>query len=168
MATTQENLETAFCGESEAYQKYMAFAKKAKKDGFKNIAKLFETTAAAERIHAEGHLSAMEKIKTTVENLEAAINGETYEFDDMYPPMHEQAVAEGHKAKKMFGYALEAEKVHAQLYKKALQAAKEGKDIDEVNIYLCPVCGYIELGTPPEKCPVCGVKASSFTQIEFS
>lgn len=165
MPTTQENLETAFGGESQAYQKYSAFAKKAEKDGFANIAKLFRTTAEAERIHAEGHLKAMDKVGSTLENLEAAIGGETYEFEDMYPPMHKQAVEEGHKAKKMFGYALEAEKVHAELYAKALQAAKEGKDLDEVNIYLCPVCGHIELGTPPENCPVCGVKASTYVQI---
>ncbi len=163
--TTQENLETAFSGESQAYQKYAAFAKKAQKDGLTNIAKLFRTTAEAERIHAEGHLKAMDKIGSTLENLEAAIGGETYEFEDMYPPMYEQAVKDNHKAKKMFGYALEAEKVHAQLYIKALAAIKEGKDLDEVNIYLCPTCGYIELGILVEKCPVCGVKSSTFIQI---
>ncbi|QOY52177.1 rubrerythrin family protein [Candidatus Sulfurimonas baltica] len=165
MPTTNENLDTAFCGESQAYQKYSAFAKKAQKDGFENIAKLFRTTAEAEKIHAEGHLKAMDKVGSTIENLEAAIGGETYEFEDMYPPMHEQAVKDNHKAKKMFGYALEAEKVHAELYQKALQAVRDGKDLDEVNIYLCPTCGYIELGTLPEKCPVCGVPGSTFTQI---
>ncbi|WP_373071757.1 rubrerythrin family protein [Sulfurimonas sp.] len=165
MSTTQENLEAAFGGESQAYQKYSAFAKKAEKDGFANIAKLFRTTAEAERIHAEGHLKAMDKVGSTLENLEAAIGGETYEFEDMYPPMYDQAVEENHKAKKMFGYALEAEKVHAELYAKALQAVKDGKDLDEVNIYLCPICGHIELGTPPENCPVCGAKASAYVQI---
>jgi rubrerythrin len=165
MPTTHENLETAFSGESQAYQKYSAFAKQAEKDGLTNIAKLFRTTAEAEKLHAEGHLKAMDKVGSTLQNLEAAISGETYEYEDMYPPMYEQAVAENHKAKKMFGYAMEAEKVHADLYKKALEAVKEGKDIDEVNIYLCPTCGYIEVGTPPERCPVCGVKGSSFTQI---
>ena len=165
MPTTQENLETAFGGESQAYQKYSAFAKKSEKDGFANIAKLFQTTAEAERIHAEGHLKAMDKIGSTLENLEAAIAGETYEYEDMYPPMYEQAVADKHKAKKMFGFAMEAEKVHAELYQKAFEAVKSGKDIDEVNIYLCPVCGHIELGTPPENCPVCGVKASTYVQL---
>lgn len=165
MPTTKENLEVAFGGESQAYQKYSAFAKQAQKEGFVNIAKLFRTTAEAERIHAEGHLKAMDKIGSTLENLEAAIGGETYEFEDMYPPMLEQALAENHKAKKMFGYAVEAEKVHAELYKKAFQAVKDGKDIDEIGIYLCPVCGYIELGMPTENCPVCGVKPSTFVQI---
>lgn len=167
MADTKENLEVAFRGESEAYQKYVAFAKQAQKDGLVNIAKLFRTTAEAERIHAEGHLKAMEGIGSTIENLEVAIGGETYEYEDMYPPMYEQAVKEKHKAKRMFGYAIEAEKVHAELYKKALSAAKEGKDIDEIGIYLCPVCGYIELGMPTENCPICGVKPSTFVQIQL-
>jgi rubrerythrin len=166
MPNTTENLNTAFAGESQAYQKYSAFADKAQKDGFENIAKLFRTTAEAERIHAEGHLKALDGIGSTLENLEKAIGGETYEFDDMYPPMYEQAVAEKHKAKKMFGYALEAEKVHAELYTKALEAVKEGKDLDEVNIYLCPICGHIELGEPTENCPICGVKPSTYVQIE--
>lgn len=165
MATTQENLKDAFGGESMAYQKYAAFAQKAAKDGFPNIAKLFETTAEAERIHAHGHLKAMDAIGSTLDNLQAAIDGETYEYGDMYPPMYEQAVAEGHKAKKYFGYALEAEKVHAELYQKAFEAVKDGKDLDEVNIYLCPICGHIELGTPPEACPVCKAPASKYVQL---
>ncbi|NEX11295.1 MAG: rubrerythrin [Prosthecochloris sp.] len=165
MPTTQENLNNAFAGESQAYQKYAAFAKKAEKEGFKNIAKLFRTTAEAERIHAEGHLSASEGINSTAENLEKAISGETYEHNEMYPPMYEQAVAEGHKAKRMFGFAVEAEKVHAALYRKALEAAKNGEDLSETEIWLCPVCGHIELGTPPDNCPICGVKASMYIQI---
>lgn len=165
MATTEENLKTAFAGESQAYQKYSAFAEKAAKEGFANIAKLFRTTAEAERIHASGHLKAMDAVGSTLENLQAAIDGETYEFSDMYPPMYEQASAENHKAKRMFGYALEAEKVHAELYRKAFEAVQAGQDLDEVNIYLCPVCGHIELGTPPESCPVCGAKASAYVQL---
>lgn len=165
MPTTQENLETAFCGESEAFQKYSAFADKAEKDGLENIAKLFRTTAEAEKIHADGHLKAMEKIGSTQDNLKAAIGGETYEYEDMYPPMYEQAVKEKHKAKKMFGYALEAEKVHAELYKKALEAVNEGKDLDEVNIYLCPICGHIELGVPTEKCPICGANPTAYVEV---
>ncbi len=165
MPTTEENLKYAFAGESQAYQKYLAFGEKAEKDGFPNIAKLFKTTAEAERIHASGHLKALEAIGSTLENLKAAIGGETEEFSHMYPPMYEQAAAENHKAKKMFGYALEAEKVHAELYQKALEAVAEGKDLDEVTIYLCPICGHIELGTPPEKCPICGVAGSKYVQL---
>jgi rubrerythrin len=165
MPTTKEYLKEAFAGESMAYQKYAAFAKKAEKEGFKNIAKLFNTTAEAEKIHAEGHMKASDSIGSTLENLETAINGETYEFSDMYPPMYAQALKENHKAKRMFGFAMEVEKVHAELYKKALEAVKEGKDIEEINIYLCPICGHIELGTPPETCPVCGAPASRYVEI---
>jgi len=165
MASTQENLKVAFAGESQAFQKYEAFATKAEKDGFPNIARLFRTTARAEQIHAEGHLKAMEGIGSTLENLKTAIEGETHEYEDMYPPMLEQAEAEGHKAKKMFKYAVEAEQVHARLYAKALEAVESGQDLSEVNFYLCPVCGHIEMGTPPEKCPICGVSGSTYILI---
>lgn len=155
----------AFAGESQANQKYRAFAKKAEREGFANIAKLFRTTAEAERIHAEGHLKALEKIGSTADNLQEAIDGETHEFTDMYPPMVDQAVEEGHKAKTMFRFAVAAEAVHAELYNKALEAVKEGKDLAEVNFYLCPVCGHIEFGKPPERCPICGAKEKVFTQV---
>ena len=124
MPTTIENLKEAFAGESQANQKYRAFAKKAEKDGYPNIARLFRTTAEAERIHAEGHLGSLEGIGSTADNLQAAIDGETYETDMMYPPMFEQAKADDHKAKRMFGYALDAEAVHAKLYALALEAVK--------------------------------------------
>ena len=165
MSETMNNLKTAFSGESQAYQKYQAFAKKAAADGFENIAKLFETTAEAEKIHAEGHLKAMDNIGTTMANLEAAIAGETYEFTEMYPPMLEEAKAEGHKASRMFDYAPAAEEVHARLYSLALEAVKQGKDLHMSEFYLCPICGYIELGTPPEKCPVCGTLGKKFVLI---
>ncbi|MFA7229427.1 MAG: rubrerythrin family protein, partial [Melioribacteraceae bacterium] len=141
MATTYENLKEAFAGESQANQKYRAFAKKAEKEGFANIAKLFRTAAEAERIHAEGHLGSLDGVGSTVDNLKAAIAGETYEFTEMYPPMHEQAVKDDHKAQRMFKYALDAEKIHAELYQLALEAAQQGKDLDTGEIYLCPVCG---------------------------
>lgn len=165
MPTTTENLMEAFAGESQANQKYRAFAKKAEKEGFSNIAKLFRTTAEAERIHAEGHLKALEKIGSTADNLQEAINGETHEFIDMYPPMVDQAEQEGHRAKVMFKFAIKAEAVHAKLYKKALEAVQSGKDLDETAFYLCPVCGHIEFGKPPEKCPICGAKAHIFEQV---
>ncbi len=166
MPSTTENLMHAFAGESQANQKYRAFAKKAEKEGFANIAKLFRTTAEAERIHAEGHLKALEKVGSTVDNLQEAIDGETHEFTDMYPPMVDQAVDEGHRAKTMFRFAVAAEAVHADLYTKALEAVKAGKDLDEVNFYLCPVCGHIEFGQPPERCPICGAKKTVFTEVE--
>src|SRR5512139_68652 len=102
-ATTSDNLKVAFAGESQANQKYRAFAKKAEQDGLPNIARLFRTTAEAERIHAEGHLKALEAVGSSTENLQAAIGGETHEFTEMYPPMLAQAEADAHKGKRMFG-----------------------------------------------------------------
>jgi len=165
MPNTVENLKEAFAGESQAFQKYSAFAKAAEKDGMPNIARLFRTTAQAEKIHAEGHLKALDGVADTVANLESAIGGETYEFTEMYPPMLAQAEAEGHKAKRMFKFAVEAEQVHARLYTLALEAAKKGEDLTEVDFFLCPVCGFIEFGKAPDNCPVCGVAAAKFVQV---
>ena len=164
MATTLENMKEAFAGESQANQKYRAFAKKAEREGFHNVAKLFRLTAEAERIHAEGHLGALDGIGTTTQNLQAAIDGETYEYTTMYPPMVQQAEKEGHKAKRMFGYAVKAEEVHAKLYAMAKAAVEKGKDLETAEFYLCPVCGYIELGKPTQACPVCGTKPEKFVQ----
>ena len=165
MGSTDENLKEAFAGESQANRKYMAFAKKAEQEGFGNVAKLFRTAAEAETIHALGHLAAMGGIQSTADNLKAAIEGETYEFTEMYPPMVEQAQSDNHKAKRMFDWANRAEAVHAQLYKLALEAVSQGKDLAETNFYLCPVCGYIEIGNPPENCPICNVKKEKFVQV---
>jgi rubrerythrin len=165
MNNTTDNLKEAFAGESQANQKYLAFAKKAEQEGFRNIATLFRTTAEAERIHAQGHLGALDGIGSTAENLGAAIAGETYEYNQMYPPMLKQAEADGHKAKRMFDYAVKAEAVHARLYQLALEAVQKGEDLPQDKIYLCPVCGDIEFGAPPENCPVCKAKGSSFIQV---
>lgn len=159
------DLKEAFAGESQANQKYRAFAVKAEQEGFPNIARLFRTTAEAERIHAEGHFKALDGVASTAANLEAAIGGETHEFTEMYPPMVQRAVAAGHKARRMFGYAVEAEAVHAKLYALALEAVQQGRDLAETRFYLCPVCGHIEFGQPPEACPICGTKASKFVQV---
>jgi rubrerythrin len=165
MSTTDENLKQAFAGESQANRKYLAFAKKAEQDGFSNVAKLFRTAAEAETIHALGHLNALGGVKSTADNLQAAIEGETQEFTEMYPPMLEQAQRENHKAKRMFDWASRTEAIHAQLYKLALEAVSQGKDLAESNIYLCPVCGHIELGNPPDRCPICGAKKEMFVQV---
>ncbi len=165
MPGTEENLKEAFAGESQANQKYRAFAKRAEQEGFPNVARLFRTTAEAERIHAEGHLGALAGVGSTADNLQAAVAGETYEFTEMYPPMLAQAEADGHKAKRMFGYAVQAEQVHAKLYQLALEAVRRGQDLTEVSFYLCPVCGHIELGGAPDSCPICGTKGSKYVQI---
>lgn len=166
MTQTSNNLKEAFAGESQASQKYLAFARRAGKDGYRNIAALFRTAAEAERIHAEGHLGAMDGIGSTAQNLAAAIQGETYEYTRMYPPMLKQAEADGHKAKRMFDYAAKAEAVHAQLYQLALEAVQKGQDLPEAKIYLCPVCGHIEFGTPPQHCPICNTKGSAYIQVQ--
>jgi rubrerythrin len=163
--TTTDNLKEAFAGESQANQKYRAFAKRAEQDGLPNIARLFRTTAEAERIHAEGHLRSLDGVGSTKDNLEAAKAGEVYEYTTMYPPMLEQAVADNHRARTMFGYALKAEAVHAALYQRALEAVAQGKDLAETGFYLCPVCGNIEFGKPPVNCPICGTKAERFVQV---
>ncbi len=164
MANSIENLKDAFAGESQANQKYRAFASKAEQEGFPNVARLFRAAAEAERIHAEGHLRALDAIMTTADNLKAAVGGETYEFAEMYPPMLAQAEAEGHKARRMFGYAVQAEAVHARLYQCALDAVLQGRDIEHDSVYLCPVCGHLEFGRPPETCPICGTKAGRFVK----
>jgi rubrerythrin len=164
MASTPENLQAAFAGESQANRKYLAFAKQAEADGFPNVARLLRTTAEAETIHAHGHLAALGGVKATAANLQAAIDGETYEYTQMYPPMVTQATADKHAAKRMFGYAVRAEAVHAKLYQLALAAVQQGKDLAETQFFLCPVCGHIELGAPPASCPICGTLGDEFVQ----
>lgn len=165
MATTPKNLAEAFAGESQANQKYRSFAEQADKDGFPNVAKLFRTAAEAERIHAAGHLKALDGVGATADNIQAAIDGETFEFTTMYPPMLEQAQADDHKAKRMFAFAVKAEAVHAEVYKQALEAVKSGSDLDASQIYLCPVCGHIEFGAAPDACPICATKGSKYVQV---
>ena len=144
MSNTIENLKSAFAGESQANRKYLAFAKKADEEGFPQIAKLFRAVAEAETIHAHNHLRALGEVKTTTDNLQAAMGGENYEVSSMYPPMLAEADKDGNKqAARSFKYALEVEKVHAILYSHALD--KLGKDSSTVDYYICPVCGYTVL-----------------------
>jgi rubrerythrin len=165
MADTNTNLKDAFAGESQANRKYLAFARKAEQEGYANVARLFRTAAEAETIHALGHFNAMGGVGSTADNLRAAVAGETYEHTEMYPPMLQQAIADDHRGKRMFGYAMKAEAIHAKLYEMALQAVSNGKDLTESKFYLCPVCGHIELGTPPATCPICGAKAEKFEEV---
>ena len=112
-----------------------------------------------------GHLAAMGGVGSTADNLRDAIAGETYEYTEMYPPMFSEAESENHSATRMFGYAIEAEAVHARLYAMALEAVSQGKDLTESNFYLCPVCGHIELGSRPAACPTCGLKGDRFLAL---
>jgi len=164
MSKTEKNLMDAFAGESQANRKYLAFAKKAEAEGFRQIAKLFRAAAEAETVHAHNHLREAGGIKSTKENLESAISGETFEFQKMYPAMIADAKAESSEgALKSFVYANEVEKVHAELYKKALAAMGKNPDVD---YYVCHVCGYTVEGEPPDECPVCKSKKQAFRKVD--
>lgn len=163
MSTTDKNLAAAFAGESQANRKYLAFAKKADSEGYAQAAKLFRAAAEAETIHAHTHLKAMDAIKSTAENLETAVSGETYEFESMYPDFIKVAKEENNTAAvRTFTLANEAEKVHAALYKKALANISSGETYD---YYLCTVCGHIAEKEAPEKCPICGAKTQAYKNI---
>jgi rubrerythrin len=164
MSKTEKNLKEAFAGESQANRKYLAFAKKAEDEGYRQIAKLFRAAAEAETVHAHNHLRELNGIKSTKENLEEAINGETFEFQKMYPAMIEEAKEEGNKlALRSFHLANEVEKVHAGFYKKALEALGKNKKVD---YYICKVCGNTVEGEPPDVCPVCGAKKVAFYKVD--
>jgi rubrerythrin len=163
MSHTEKNLKDAFAGESQANRKYLAFAKKAQQDGYSQVAKLFRAAAEAETVHAHSHLRALKGVKSTADNLKEAIGGETYEFQSMYPAMIETAKAEGDKAaERSFTYANEVEKIHAALYQKALDNLDKPQDVD---YYVCDVCGYTCENEAPDVCPVCGAKAKAFFKV---
>ncbi len=163
MSNTLRNLQDAFAGESQANRKYLAFAIKAEREGYVQVAKLFRAAAEAETIHAHNHLKGLKGINSTKENLEAAISGESYEFQKMYPRMIEEAEAEGHAAAlRSFSLANEVEKVHARLYQTALESL--GKNI-EADYYVCQVCGYTAEGAAPDECPVCKAKKQAFRKV---
>ena len=167
MPTTLEDLAVAFAGESQANRKYLAFAKKADQEGQKQVAKLFRAASEAEAIHARRLLRTLGAIGTTDENLKKGIEGETHEFTSMYPGFVAAAKAEGGQgeAEIAFTYAMKAEEVHAGHYKAALQAVQGKRDLTANKIFLCPVCGNIELGKAPDKCPICGVFGKQFREI---
>lgn len=164
MSKTEKNLQDAFAGESQANRKYLAFAKKAEQEGHKQVAKLFRAAAAAETIHAHNHLRELGIVKSTRDNLMDAINGESYEFRNMYPRMISDAQAENNStALRSFNYANAVEKVHAALYQKALDSLGKNRDTD---YYVCSVCGYTAEGEAPDTCPVCGSKKQAFHRVE--
>ncbi|MGO9318656.1 MAG: rubrerythrin family protein [Terracidiphilus sp.] len=183
-AITVHNLMTAFEGESNAHAKYTAFAAKADEDGLHGAASLFRAAARAEQIHAGNHSRVIGilgghaeaeihpvEIQSTLENLKAALNGEQYEIDTMYPGFLEEAT--GHKntgAMRTFTGALEAEKTHARLYSEAialLVAGKKDSWIGEArDFYVCPICGYTsETEEEHERCPVCNCPWEKFEII---
>jgi rubrerythrin len=160
---TKQNLGAALAGESQAYMKYTAFAAQAEKEGKPNIARLFTAIADAEKVHAINHLRELGYVGNTVANLGAAIGGENFEVDEMYAAYLAVAEAQEEKgAKRTMTYAVEAEKIHAEMYADARQAAEANQDIAAGVIYVCPVCGFTHIGEPPDKCPVCNTKRDRF------
>ena len=165
MTKSEQYLKDAFAGESQANRKYLAFATAADKEGYPQAAKLFRAAAEAETIHAHNHLRALKGIKSTRENLQEAIEGETHEFTKMYPEMLDATRAEGNKeAERTFSFANEVEKAHAQLYQKLLDNL--GADKETYSYYVCPICGYTSENEPPDICPVCGARGKMFKKID--
>ena len=159
--STLDNLKDAFAGESQANRKYLAFARKAEEDGFVQVAKLFRAAAEAETVHAHAHLRALDGVKSTTDNLQAAIEGEGFEFQEMYPKFLAEAQQEGMKSAEFsFKYALAVEEVHHGLYSRALEAVQAGNDLPATSLHVCPVCGYNLTGLRTTSCPECGADYS--------
>jgi len=163
---TQDNLQAAFAGESQANRKYLAFAAKAEADGFPQIAKLFRAAAAAETVHALAHLRVMKGVADTKQNLQAAIDSEEHEFKEMYPAFIEIAKKEGNQAAvNSFRDAMAVEMTHRDLYCKALESLAAGEDLASSSFYVCDICGHTHVGEAPDKCPVCGAPKSKFKEV---
>jgi rubrerythrin len=164
---TMDNLAAAFAGESQANRKYLAFAAKADKDGYPEVAKLFRAAAEAETVHAHAHLKVMKGVQGTAENLQGAIDGEGYEFQTMYPDFLKVAEQEDNDAAiTSFKNAMAVEEIHHGLYNKALDAVKKGKDLPAAKLFVCPICGNTVENKIPGKCPVCGADGAKFVEIK--
>lgn len=165
MSNTEKFLKEAFAGESQANRKYSAFAAKADKEGFAQAAKLFRAAASAEEVHAINHLRVLKGIKSTKENLQAAISGEDEEWESMYPEMIKTARAEGNKAAETsFHYANEVEMIHSKLYRKLLDNLSPSQET--FNYYVCPYCGNTVEREAPGVCPVCGAEGKLFMRMD--
>jgi len=163
---TKKAINEAFAGESMAHMKYLIFSEIAEEEGYPNIARLFKAIAYAEFVHAKNHAKNLEIIKETYENLKAAMDGENFEVEEMYPAYDAIAKLQGERgAEQAIHYAMEAEKIHAKLYEDARKRVEEQKDAEIDEIYICPVCGYTHVGTPPERCPVCGFASDKFRKF---
>jgi rubrerythrin len=176
---TLENLQAAYKGESNANAKYLAYAAKADEEKFYKVARLFRATASAEEVHLKNHAVVIKsmgatpiadiklpEIKSTAQNLQDAIKGETYEQSTMYPDFIAQAKKENNSAAvQTFTYALAVEAMHAKLYEKAVSSLDKWKKVD-VYFYVCPICGYTLEGKPDFSfCPICATPAADFLII---
>lgn len=167
MSKTNDNLMAGFAGESQANRKYLAYSVQADKEGYPQAAKLFRAAAAAETIHAHNHFRAMGLVKSTMENLQDAVNGEHYEQAEMYPEFIKNAEEENEnrKAIRSFKWALAVEKTHEGLYQD-MRENLEKKQENPVDYYVCSVCGHTHVGSAPDECPVCGAKKERFFVVE--
>jgi rubrerythrin len=177
--TTLENLMTAYEGESNANARYTEFAKKAEAEGYMPVASLFRAAAQSEKIHANNHAEVIKKmggtpkaeiqkveVKSTKENLEAALNGETYESDVMYAEFLKQARAENNKpAIRTFNFAKSVEAIHAALYTEALAKLTTLKSGQKKQYYVCPECGNTVVTLPSAKCPICFTPKEMFDAV---
>jgi len=163
--TTQENLKEAFAGESQANRKYLAFADKAQQEGYKQVAKLFRAAADAETVHAKNHLRVMGGVGKTIDNLKGAISGETDEFKEMYPKFIEQAKKEkvSDAVILSFDVANQVEKIHAGLYKNALDNLGKNRETD---YYVCQICGNTVEGEAPDRCHICNAPKEMFKKVD--
>ena len=167
MGNTQENLEYAFAGESQANRRYLFFADKAEKEGHPQVARLFRAAAEAETVHARNHLEVMGGIESTRDNLKVAASGENYEFTQMYPGFIEQAKSENNKrAEISFTHANAVEKIHHGLYQQALEALEAGQQLKGEPYFVCQGCGYTVAGEALQKSPICGAPRSMFKGVE--
>jgi rubrerythrin len=163
---TEKALQEAFAGESMAHMKYMIFSEVAEREGYPNIARLFRAIAYAEQVHATNHARNLGIVKGSKENLDTGIEGESFEVEEMYPAYDAVAKLQEEKgAEKSIFYALEAEKIHRELYREAKKSLEGGKDFEFTSIYICPVCGYTHIGDPPERCPVCNLARDKFKKF---
>jgi rubrerythrin len=162
----EENLKTAFAGESQAHLKYQAFADKAEGEKLPNVARLFRASSFSEQRHASNHLQTLAGVGKTLDNLKAALEGETYEVTKMYPEFIRVADEQKEKAAAMMNRrAMAAEKVHASLYQKAIMGLEKGTDLDTTPIHVCGVCGFTVEGEAPDKCPICGAPKAMFKRF---
>ncbi len=165
-AMTAENIGAALAGESQASQKYLAFAAVAAKEGYPNVARLFRAVAYAESTHARNHLSVLGGIGDTAANLKAAWGGETFEIDEMYPAYDAVAQLQGNdSARTSIRYALRAEQDHQAIYDSTLKGVDGKKDLDATAVRVCPICGHTVIGDAPDECPRCGTAGSFFEEF---
>jgi rubrerythrin len=163
MAKTVDNLMKMFRSSSESNVRYMAFAEAADKQGHPGVAKMLRAVATSKKFHALSHFRATNMVDTTMENLKQALDEETYDYKSAYPSMVQEAVTEDAlKARHSLEYGMSIGPVIAKLMSKAIGDLDANED---GSYFVCPVCGNIEFGKPPDKCPFCGVDARNFVEV---